>query len=617
MKKTVLCGFLSLLACIGGTNMGYAVEPTVALEETFDAFTEGSVDKPAETVDISATGGKLGQTLSGWTGKQVYEAGGALMVGSSDILATGQRYLQTPRMSLSMLSGNVKVTIRLKALAEYGNLVDVLVGYTTLHQVQLFDNEWHDIVFVTDRSISGNVKLQSKLQTSFFIDYIKIEQSSSFLLTPEAFRPTDFDGQSFTASWARVSGVTSYLLDVYSYGKDNVKEYVKHDEEVTGTSVKVTGLDASKKYFFTVRAKKGDDISLYSEEMDIVKRVTSLAAPKVSAATNVTANGFTANWSAVENAEKYIVRLYQTTTLKADEVVNVVSEDFSGITEGTLSSVGYPDGLREYLDNYTKVPGWFAYNHVYAKGFIGLAPFVGDSYVLSPELDLSKDEGAFTVDVKMGEGDYSGSYLAGATVKVALVTIGADEAETVVEEKTVTLDAELKDYSIAFTKGLADGYVKVTYAGSNKLFIDDITISQSYKKGESVKSLLQENTTDGLSLDIKQQMESDSDYSYTVMAMVNTIDGNGEDIELYSPASDEMHVDFVSGVAEAEAAQATVVARGGKILVVLPIDSDIAVYDLSGRLLVKKAGIAGENTIDAPKGMMIVKAGNTVRKVVL
>jgi len=99
--------------------------------------------------------------------------------------------------------------------------------------------------------------------------------------------------------------------------------------------------------------------------------------------------------------------------------------------------------------------------------------------------------------------------------------------------------------------------------------------------------------------------------------MVNTIDGNGEDIELYSPASDEMHVDFVSGVAEAEAAQATVVARGGKILVVLPIDSDIAVYDLSGRLLVKKAGIAGENTIDAPKGMMIVKAGNTVRKVVL
>ena len=58
------------------------------------------------------------------------------------------------------------------------------------------------------------------------------------------------------------------------------------------------------------------------------------------------------------------------------------------ITEGTIDYVEFPP-LQEYLDAYTTVPGWYAVNHVYASGYLGISPYGGEGSLQTPFLDLS------------------------------------------------------------------------------------------------------------------------------------------------------------------------------------------------------------------------------------
>ena len=166
-------------------------------------------------------------------------------------------------------------------------------------------------------------------------------------------------------------------------------------------SKKVTGLSPEETYYYTVRAKNETAISEYSNEVQVVEVIKSLDAPVVSAATSVTENGFTANWNAVNKATSYTVVLSKKETLTQDKEAVILTEDFSGITQGTLTNVHFGNKLNEYLDQYTVLPGWFASYHCFASGYLGLAPFGGSAYLLSPQIDLSKNDGAFTLRVDM------------------------------------------------------------------------------------------------------------------------------------------------------------------------------------------------------------------------
>lgn len=94
---------------------------------------------------------------------------------------------------------------------------------------------------------------------------------------------------------------------------------------------------------------------------EVITRTTNpalLASPTVEAASGINASGFTANWTAVENATGYKVRIYQGTTLVGTYEATgqaTVSLAISGLnpqTEYTYKVYAMGDGFIHYADSY-------------------------------------------------------------------------------------------------------------------------------------------------------------------------------------------------------------------------------------------------------------------------
>ena len=256
MKQKLLM-LAMLFAAFAMGAMAQDDNVTVVLDENFDSFTEGSEDAPA-TTDIGGVLGKLYKNLK-WSygSSKVYEAGGKLKI------AQGGN-LETDYLSKAVRGQAAKITLRLRAAADYGEAVTIGYGYSsTIKQVVLTDNKWHDVVVYTG-AITTSTKLKlTCMFEGFLIDLFRIETSPSMVVVPTPELPTQADGVSFTAKWKHDSSSADYLLDVYSKAANGDKEYVLRDEVVKPSSAyaisvqkKVTGLDASKTYYYTVRGRR-------------------------------------------------------------------------------------------------------------------------------------------------------------------------------------------------------------------------------------------------------------------------------------------------------------------------------------------------------------------------
>ena len=621
-QKLLMLAMLFLAFAMGATAQDDNV--TVVLDENFDAFTEGSEDAPATTDISSYSSGKLSKNLTGWSGSKVYEAGEKLQI------AAGGN-LQTAYLSKAVRGQAAKITLRLRAAADYGEAVTISSGYsTTIKQIVLTDNKWHDVVVYT-----GVITTSTKLKLTcmfegFLIDLFKVETSPSMVVVPAPELPSQADGVSFTAKWKHESSTADYLLDVYSKATNGDKEYVLHDEVVKPSSAyavsvqkKVTGLDPAKTYYYTVRGRnKAGNVSDYSEEIRVVKVLDDLDAPKATAATNVTATGFTANWEAVPDAIRYAVTLTTTETLKAATRVKVLSEDFAKVTQGTLESIEFGRSQEE-LDAYTHNPGWYGVAHGFAAGYMVLAPYSGAATLTTPELDLTSDNGAFTLNIKMAEGTY-GKYYSGGKATVSLYNDDPNMENfkgSPVESKTIELTkSDFDTYTVSFSKGVVASYVQISYesADGRKLFIDEMSIEQNKKAGEKVTEVLSVNETTATHYDFAVAAPKDNVvYAYYVNAIGETVD-NGELVEFYSNVSNVVEVphattDGIDGVAAGQAVRVS--AQGGVITVEQPTAGCIGVYDLAGRQIAQVAGTAGANTLSVATGQVVVvrAAGRTVK----
>lgn len=587
---------MSLLIVFGVS----ATEPTIIFSEDFSAFTEGSEAEPS-TTDISGYSGKLAQTLSGWSGSYIYEAGGMLKIGD------GGR-LQTTRYNMSANSGVVKVKARVRSLADYGMVLNFRIGYSVTKTLYIYDNQWHNLEFVMSGGTSYTyLQISPSLTaTGILIDDLSVETSPDFMPEPTVNQPSKADGKSFTATWNRVSVATSYLLDVYSKKSETEFEYLLKDESVTGTSRDVDGLDETKTYYFTVRATNGTAISDYSEEVEVVKVISEVAAPVAKTAINISSTGFTALWESVADAVGYDLSIYKNVKLdEAGENV-LLTDDFSGITEGTLSSVEY-GMLYGYLDEYTTTPGWYVTNPAFASGYIALAPFGESGTLTTPYMDLSNNSGTFTAVVNMAEMNFGTDY-EGASVRVDLV----DYEGNVIEKDSVTLVKGFKDYEITFTKGAKNTAVMVTYSGEQKLFINSFTIRQYLPKDFVLTSFVETIACDGLSQDVTVEVPIESgkvSYSYNVKAKARTVSG-GDIVYIYSESSNTIEVGTTSGVANAIAeADVKAVRTADGITVMASESCEVAVYSLSGAIIANET-VAGTTTIALPtREMVIVKLG--------
>ena len=585
---------------------------TVLLEESFDTFTDGSEDVPG-TTDLGGFSGTLYKDLKWSYGcSKVYSAGGKLLVSSGGNLETG--YLST-----AVRGQVVKIEARIRAKANYGEAVTFTTGYSFSKQIVVEDDAWHDVVIYTTAITTSSKLKMSPLFEGFFIDNIKITTSASMVMVPTPELPSQADGTSFTAKWNHDSSSTSYLLDVYSKASNGDKEYVLKDEKVTPLSSyassvtkTVEGLDASKTYYYTVRGcNKNGNVSDYSEEIQVVRVLESLDAPKATAATNVTENSFTANWEAVKDALSYTVNLSSIETLQATTRVKVLKDDFSKVVTGSLEQVEFGRSQEE-LDAYTQVPGWYGVGHAFALGYMVLSPYGNAATLTTPELDLSSSEGAFTVNLNMAVGAF-GKYYTGEKVTVSLYSSDPNVdgfSGTPLETKELTLDkSTFSDYAVTFTKGVATSYVQISYSGEYKAFIDEMNVEQDKQAGEKVTTLIEiEETEDTHYTFTIDSPKENTVYSYYVYAVAETVE-SGEIVDLYSAASNKVEVTLGSkaGIGDVDATSAVAVsAHDGEVTVVLPAATAITVYNLAGCQLAKLNGHVGTNVLNLGNNQVVI-----------
>ena len=586
----------------------HAQDPQVIFDEDFSEFTEGTEQQPA-TTDISEgfLSNKLDKTLPGWSGKYVYEAGGMLKIADGGKLATDKIGSVTPK--------KIKVSFDVRSLADYGGAYTVAIGYSSSAQGTFEDDEWHHVTHVFESyywSPSYTVTFSPWLASDgILIDNVKVEASDAFVSAPEALQPTKADGTSFTARWTEVGDATGYLLDVY----DGDKNYFLRDEEVTGTSHEVTGLTEGKTYYYTVRAKVGDNVSEYSNEIEVVEVISELPAPKSLPASDVTSTGFTANWEAVDKATQYLVALNCTKVLAADEDVNVFEDDFSGVTIGTLDDpeIFY---AADDINKYVKQPGWDCMSYCLAEGYIGIAPYDSQGYLKTPGIDLSNNGGAFTLNMNLAETSY-GDYESGSIVTVNIYN---GDGSTPVETKTFTTEIGFKDYTLDFTKGTAETYIEIAYGGTmNKIMIDDFAVSQALKAGDTYSYVYAEQeVSDATSCHFDAPIDEYTSYQYTVTAYTRTV-VDGEIGMLASEPSSPVTVDITgTGINEVNAANETrVYAVDGGVVVELSGDAPIRLYTVGGQQIGTVQGHAGANRIGVASGLVIVNVNGSSRKVMV
>ncbi|MBP7829590.1 MAG: fibronectin type III domain-containing protein [Kiritimatiellae bacterium] len=158
---------------------------------------------------------------------------------------------------------------------------------------------------------------------------------------PPAVKPgSSITASSFLANWTNSVSATNYLLDVST--SSTFAAYVSgYQNLVVGnaTNRSVTGLSTGSVYYYRVRAQNGGGVSGDSKTTTVW---TIPPAPVVQAATNITAIGFYANWSASTGATGY--RLDVSTSAAFTVYVsgfqnlsvgNVTTRSVTGLVAGT------------------------------------------------------------------------------------------------------------------------------------------------------------------------------------------------------------------------------------------------------------------------------------------
>ncbi|MDD6593814.1 MAG: M6 family metalloprotease domain-containing protein [Bacteroidales bacterium] len=168
----------------------------------------------------------------------------------------------------------------------------------------------------------------------------------------------------FTATWTPSAGATYYEADVFvqtEQGREYVEGY--RTRRVDQPLLEVEGLQAERTYQLVLRARNASQMSEQTEPVSITTPALSFAytRPTALAASEVTASGFTANWSPLEGAERYALDVLQ-----------------RGMTEAYYQTVDFTDGIKAMPEGWT----------TNAKMVLSVAGSYGNA---APSLSLAAD----------------------------------------------------------------------------------------------------------------------------------------------------------------------------------------------------------------------------------
>lgn len=362
---------------------------------------------------------------------------------------------------------------------------------------------------------------------SFYIDNIKVSVLKPFVNAPENLKMKYYKGDNFKLAWDKVDGADKYLVDVYTkqviqndmgYTQETIGDYLLQDEETTDNFLQVNNAKNGEVYYYKVRAVKGSQVSMESNEE---KQILGVVAPALELVDSYADSKYTAMWKPVPGAERYNYQAFAANKITEDTKLAVVNTNFEGMPynhgfEWKVTSWGNeiveqydtpkysttdpdPSAVTGTYTCLDKMSGWMAYSWALYKDALVIDGYQSfnngnNASLQCAPIDLSKDNGKFDVTITL-KGECAEGYVDENNNPVyahaALATFVYDqELDDYVQGETKfiadTNDKEWKTTTCSFSNGSEDMTFGVfaTYAPSN-LFIHDIKIEQNYKAGDT------------------------------------------------------------------------------------------------------------------------------------
>ena len=480
-----------------------------------------------------------------------------------------------------------------------GNITDCVFKANIVHAEGITkDNSSVFTVKVYDKE--GDLLTSGRIEALYFASRQEFSIVEAF-----GYTPANVGRIEFAIEKSETNKVGDIAISSISYEYKSPK-YVLTDKEVSEEFCTVTGLDPEAVYYYYVKAQEGTAVSDMSGIMRVDEFLPTTALP----ASEATANSFTANWEYLPKSVGYIVQGYRYDVAKTSGVREVLKENFSKSTKGTvalpITYVSDPDALSD-------CPGWTGRNLIAAAGMLGANSGrypMNLSYVHSPEMNLSASKGAYTVHVKAHgtAGDQLSVYHVGYTVNGQLV----------MHKLTFDANGEAED---TWEMQDGDGQTVLSFEESKlkPFLLDVVEVTQKVTAGDVTTVVLPEvRVNDGKTTSYTfADLVSDSRYGYTVTGW-RTDEFNNERL---STTSDFVYVNLSStnGISNGTVSggKPQVSVSGNTVTVALAQAAPIYLINIDGSTRQVVAGHAGVNTLTVNPGQVyIVKAGGYAFKFV-
>lgn len=512
---------------------------------------------------------------------------------------------------------------------------------------------------------------------SFYIDNIKVSVLKPFVNAPENLKMKYYKGDNFKLAWDKVEGADKYLVDVYTkqvvqndmgYTQETIGDYLLQDDETTDNFLQVNNAKNGEVYYYRVRAVKGSQVSMESNEE---KQILGVVAPALELVDSYADSKYTAMWKPVPGAECYNYQAFAANKITEDTKLAVVNTNFEGMPynhgfEWKVTSWGNeiveqydtpkysttdpdPSAVTGTYTCLDKMSGWMAYSWALYKDALVIDGYQSfnngnNASLQCAPIDLSKDNGKFDVTITL-KGECAEGYVDENNNPVyahaALATFVYDqELDDYVQGETKfiadTNDKEWKTTTCSFSNGSEDMTFGVfaTYAPSN-LYIHDIKIEQNYKAGDTfMKSFdyyyraegveVEKNGEKYLSMEIPLVGETAGKDVYHRMQSVRL----GQAANQFTSATfcesqwskptlvAENVVTGIEKTTEVGKKSATVFMQGDNLVINNPAGEEVHIYGMNGaELNADKSGNASIKMAMPADNSFIVKVGKQSIKI--
>ncbi|MBF1474503.1 MAG: T9SS C-terminal target domain-containing protein [Prevotella pallens] len=584
---------------------------------------------------------------AGWGSGNAYPAGGTVYLDSNP---NDMAHINTPMLNVAANGGIAWIRFKARAknagdnpqvmveAAETFNMSPSwrMMGSAALPQLSTEWKEYSMFFYGGGEYTLFNIV---SVMAPVYIDNIEVFTVKQHIGTPTTLPHTNYEGTSFDANWTPVEGATGYKVNVFTLNKETGKaEYLFENKPVTTNKFHVTGATSGQTYFYNVAATKDNYTSIPSDKMFVY----NLEAPVLKDVTNLDRNKYTAEWSTVPSAERYnYIAYYDRKADKTGEFV-VTNEDFTGVKDADGNLTGWtkedpnPGSYDSYYIPEMKQAGWKGTQYAPYTDYICLDGWQyyhnhQDAGLISPEMDMSKDGGKFTVNVKLAGAstiaidENNNEFTAYTQAAFALfnyneTTCDYEQAELIYPEGyPKAVNGDWKNFTINFTKGSKKSIIGIyaVYADEH-LYLDDLKITQKYQAGESLndpfifRRWLQEPKVD---ITIPAFVGK-SDVSHRVTAFKTNSDRNVSKQYAESKFSELKKVGTANGISNIGLSKAVVKMEGNNVYVNNINGENVQIYTLDGQLVYNNKGEKNIRVALTQHGAYIVKVGNKTIKLV-